>query len=100
MVLSKIAEYPIVGQFICAIAISHERQIFTAASFDLPGTENAPAVRVEQDRNNQSGMISILAFKLIAAFNYRGIKLLKKIRIEIAFVIFRISMPGFLNQLF
>jgi hypothetical protein len=34
-------------------------------------------------------MISVLAFKLIAAFNGRGVKLLKKICIEIAFVIFR-----------
>jgi len=34
-------------------------------------------------------VVGILAFKLIGAFNNRGVKLLKKIRKEIAFVIFR-----------
>jgi hypothetical protein len=34
-------------------------------------------------------MVSVLAFDLIEVFNSRGIKLLKKIRIEIAFMTFR-----------
>jgi hypothetical protein len=34
-------------------------------------------------------VISVLAFNLIAAFNGRGVKLLKKLGIEIAFMIFR-----------
>jgi hypothetical protein len=87
MELSKIAEHPEIRAV--HLRNEHERQVFTAASLDLPGTENASAVGIDQDRNNQPGVISVLAFNLIAVFNGRGVKLLKKLCIEIAFMIFR-----------
>jgi hypothetical protein len=37
----------------------------------LPGTENASALGINQHRNNQPGVISVLAFNLIAIFNER-----------------------------
>jgi hypothetical protein len=45
MDLSKIAEYPKIRAV--HLRNKHERQIFTVASFDLPGTENAAAVGVD-----------------------------------------------------
>ena len=76
MELSKIAEHPEIRAV--HLRNEHERQVFTAASLDLPGTESASAVSMDQDRNNQPGVISVLAFNLIAVFNGRGVKLLKK----------------------
>ena len=76
MELSKIAEHPEIRAV--HLRNEHERQVFTAASFDLPGTENDSALGINQHRNNQPGVISVLAFNLIAVFNGRGVKLLKK----------------------
>jgi hypothetical protein len=87
MAVSKITEHPEIRAV--HWRNEHERQVFTAASFDLPERENASAPGIDQDRNNQPGVISVLALNLIAVFNGRGVKLLKKLCIEIAFSFFR-----------
>jgi len=54
---------------------------------DLPGTENATAVSVDQDGNDLSGMVGMLAFDAIETFNIGGIQLFKEFCVEIAFMI-------------
>ena len=39
-----------------------------AAFFDFPGTENTLAVGIDQDCNDELGMIGVLAFNAIKTF--------------------------------
>jgi len=67
MELSEIAEHPKIRTV--HLRNEHEGQIFTTAPFDLPGTENTPAVSIDQDRNDKLGVIGMLTFNTIATFN-------------------------------
>ena len=48
-----------------------------AAFFDFPGAEHALAVGKYQNRNDELGMIGVLAFNAIKTFKAARIKLLK-----------------------
>ena len=58
-----------------------------AALFDFPGAENTLAVGKYQNRNDELGMIGVLAFDAIKTFNAACIKLLKQVCIEKTFMI-------------
>ena len=59
-----------------------------AAFFDFPGAENTLAVGKYQNRNDELGMIGVLAFNAIKTFKATRINLLKQVGIEKAFMIF------------
>ncbi len=59
-----------------------------AAFFDFPGAKHALAVGKYQNRNDELGMIGILAFNAIKTFKTARIKLLKQLCIEKTFMIF------------
>ena len=60
-----------------------------AAFFDFPGAENTLAVSIiNQDCNDELGMIGVPAFNAIKTFKATRIKLLKQVGIEKAFMIF------------
>jgi len=59
-----------------------------AAFFYFPGTENTLAIGKYKDRNDELGMIGILAFNAIKTFKAARIKLLKQVGVEKTFVIF------------
>jgi hypothetical protein len=46
------------------------------------------AININQNRYNPFGVIHMLTFDTVVAFNAMGIELLKKIGIEITFMIF------------
>lgn len=60
-----------------------------AAFFNLPGTVNTTAIGINQNRYNPFGVIRMLTFGTVVAFYGMGIELLKKIGIEMTFMIFR-----------
>jgi hypothetical protein len=86
MGLSKIAKHPKIRAV--HLRNEHERQIFTAAPFDLPGTENTPAVSIDQDRSDEPGVIGMLTFYAVSVFNGGRIKLLEQLGKKIAIIAF------------
>jgi hypothetical protein len=74
VVFAKIAQHAEIGAV--HLGDEHEGQILAAAALDLPGAENPPTVGVDQDGDDQSGMIGMLAFDAIEAFNAGRIQLL------------------------
>jgi hypothetical protein len=87
VIFAKIAQHPKIGAV--HLRDEHEGQVFAAAALDLPGAENAPAVGVDQNGDDLPGMIRMLAFDAIEAFNAGGIQLLEKFGVEVAFMILR-----------
>lgn len=87
MIFSKIAENAKIRT--AHLCDEHERQILMTAFFDLPGTVNTTAISINQNRYNPFGVIRMLTFGTVVAFYGMGIELLKKIGIEITFMIFR-----------
>ena len=59
-----------------------------AAFFDFPGAENTLAVSIDQDCNDELGMIGVPAFNAIKTFKAARINLLNQVGIEKAFMIF------------
>ena len=59
-----------------------------AAFFDFPGAENSLAVGKYQNRNDELGMIGVLAFNAIKTFKAARINLLKQVGIEKTFMTF------------
>ena len=59
-----------------------------AAFFDFPGAENTLATSIDQDCNDELGMIGVPAFNAIKTFKAARINLLKQVGIEKAFMIF------------
>ncbi len=59
-----------------------------AAFFDFPGAKNTLAVGKYKYRNDELGMIGVLAFNAIKTFKAARIKLLKQVGVEKTFVIF------------
>ena len=57
-----------------------------AALFDFPGAENTLAVGKYQNRNDELGMIGVLAFNAIKTLKAARINLLKQVGIEKAFM--------------
>ena len=57
-----------------------------AEFFDFPGAENTLAVGKYQNRNDELGMIGVLAFNAIKTLKAARIKLLKQVGIEKAFM--------------
>jgi hypothetical protein len=57
-----------------------------AAFFDFPGAENTLAVGKYQNRNDELGMIGVLAFNAIKTLKAARINLLKQVGIEKAFM--------------
>ena len=57
-----------------------------AAFFDFPGAENPLAVGKYQNRNDELGMIGVLAFNAIKTLKAARINLLKHVGIEKAFM--------------
>lgn len=87
MVFAKIAQHAEIGAV--HLGDEHEGQVFAAAPFDLPGAEDASAVSVDQDGNDQLRMIGMLALDAIKAFNAGRIELLEELCIKIAFMLLR-----------
>ena len=59
-----------------------------AALFDFPGAENTLAVGKYQNRNDELGMIGVLAFNAIKTLKAARINLLKQVGIEKTFMTF------------
>ena len=59
-----------------------------AAFFDFTGAENPLAVGKDQNRNDELGMIGVLAFNAIKTFKTTRINLLKQVGIEKTFMTF------------
>ena len=57
-----------------------------AAFFDFTGAENTLAVGKYQNRNDELGMIGVLAFNAIKTLKAARINLLKQVGIEKAFM--------------
>jgi hypothetical protein len=57
-----------------------------AALFDFPGAEHALAVGKYQNRNDELGMIGVLAFNAIKTLKAARINLLKQVGIGKAFM--------------
>jgi hypothetical protein len=55
----------------------------------LSGTEDAPAIGVNQDGNDQFWMIGSLTLDAIEAFNAGGIQLSEEFAVEMAFMLLR-----------
>jgi hypothetical protein len=85
VVFAKIAQYPKIGAV--HLRNEHKGQIFPATSLDLPRAEDASAVGIDQDGDDLFGMIRMLTFDAIEAFNAGSIELLEEFGIEIAFMI-------------
>ena len=52
----------------------HERDVFLTTFFYLSGTEYPATISIDKDRDNQLGMISMLTFTVIEAFDCTGVK--------------------------
>lgn len=84
---AKIAQHAKIGAV--HLRDEHKGQVFAAAALDLPRAEDAMAVGVDQDGDDQPGMVGMLAFDAIEAFNTGGIELLEEFGMEVAFMILR-----------
>jgi hypothetical protein len=66
LVFSKVTQDPKI--WAVHLGDIHKRQVFIASSFDFTGAEYAPTVSVDKDGDNQVGMLGVLAFMAIIAF--------------------------------
>ena len=72
VVFAKITQYPKVRT--AQLGDVHERDIFPATLFYLTGTKHPATISIDKDRDNQLGMISMLTFTIIEAFDSTGVK--------------------------
>ena len=86
VVFAKVAEYPKVRA--AHLGDVHEGDVFMAAPFYLAGTEYTTAVGIDKNRDNQLGMVGVLAFVAVKALDAGGVKLVKKVTVYIALVAF------------
>ena len=86
VVFPEIAQNPEVGTL--SMRYVHKTQIFFAPLLDLPRTENALAVGIDQYRGYQPGIKGMLPFAAVVFHQRRGIYLLKDILVNKTAMIF------------
>jgi hypothetical protein len=85
VVFAKITQYPEVRT--AHLGDIHKGDVFLTTLFYLAGTEYTATIGIDKNRDNQLGMIGMLAFIAIKFFYSRRVKLIEKVTVNKTLVI-------------